>query len=158
MTTTRDIARTISERCTALRLRSAARVMTRSYDQALGSVGIKLSQLTVLVGVAMFGELGAPVTELADAIVLDRTTLTRNLRPLLSQGLVRSGADREDRRSRRIQLTRKGEQLLAEAYPLWLRAQTNAESALGSHVRSLGVSLDEVLQRIEVTSEPSSEA
>lgn len=148
MTTSRDIARTIATRCTALRVRSAARTLTRAYDEELRTIGLRMSQLTVLVGVAMFGDDGAPISALAAAIVMDRTTLTRNLRPLLDQGLLRSVPDREDRRSRRIELAKKGEQMLARAFPLWQRAQTAIDASLGSQGRVLRASLDDVLVRM----------
>ncbi|MEO8548324.1 MAG: MarR family transcriptional regulator [Kofleriaceae bacterium] len=145
MATSLDLARSISDRCTCLRLRSAARSMTRQYDHELRELDLRLTQLTVLVGVAMFGDSGAPVSALADAVGMERTTLTRNLKPLAARRWLSSSADRGDLRSRRITLTKKGELLLAKAYPLWQRAQASTERALGEHNRTLSRVLDEVL-------------
>src|SRR5688500_18605074 len=89
-------ARTISRNCTCLRVRQASRVLTRVYDEVLRPLGVQTSQLTLLVAVAEFGESGASLGALADALVMDRTTLTRNVRPLENAGLLRNARSPED--------------------------------------------------------------
>src|SRR5258708_27927045 len=74
-------ARTIAQECSCTRSRQASRVLTRIYDEHLKPTGLQDSQLSVLVGVAMFGEAGASVRPLAPAPVLDRATPTPNTRP-----------------------------------------------------------------------------
>ncbi|MBL4712869.1 MAG: MarR family transcriptional regulator, partial [Gammaproteobacteria bacterium] len=70
------------------------------------------------------------VTDLADYMILDRTTLTRNLRPLEKQRLIKTGAG-EDRRTRMISLSKKGLNKLKKAIPLWKQAQKEVSQYLG---------------------------
>ena len=74
---------------------------------------------------------GVPVSDLASAMDMDRTTLTRNLRPLLDQGLVALGADLADARVRRALITAKGGAAFVDAMPYW-------RVALGFVTRTLG--------------------
>ena len=74
------------ENCTCFNLRKAARAVTQAYDEALKLQGLRATQISIL---AMLSELGpVTMTNLADQLVMDRTTLTRNLKPLLSDNLV----------------------------------------------------------------------
>ncbi len=84
----------IAETCACLNVRKAARAVTQLYDEVLQPSGLRATQFNLLVAIALAGE--APVTRLADALVMDRTTLTRNLKPLESQGLItiEAGTDR----------------------------------------------------------------
>ena len=91
--------------CICANLRKAARVVTQTYDAALQSTGLKATQFTLLATLAKRGEL--PHTKLAEALVMDRTTLTRNLKPLVEQGCINVRHD-EDQRVRRISLTGAG--------------------------------------------------
>lgn len=70
------------------------------------------------------------ITRLAQALVMDRTTLTRDLRPLEGQGFIRVGAG-VDRRTRTVILTARGREVLTRALPLWERAQRQMEDGLG---------------------------
>ena len=114
--------------CTGHNLRRASRAMTQVYDAALAPSGLKSTQFNLLAALAKLGEL--PLTRLAEALVLDRTTLTRNLRPLIEQGLIRSGGD-EDRRVRRLSLTAKGRRKFEQALPHWRGAQERLVTDLG---------------------------
>ena len=69
------------------------------YDDALRPIGLQQSQLPVLVALAIFGEPGAPMNALAQALVMDRTTLTRNVRPLEKAGLLRVARSPADARA-----------------------------------------------------------
>ena len=73
---------------------------------------------------------GAPLSRVADGLVMDRTTLTRNLRPLQRRGWVRIEAG-EDRRERNLSLTRSGRAALERALPLWQQAQARLHERLG---------------------------
>jgi DNA-binding MarR family transcriptional regulator len=110
----------VADGCACKRLRGAARAVTRLYDEALRPSGLRITQFTLLVAVAI-GE-PVPITRLADALGLDRTTLARDLRPLTDRGLVeiRTG---DDRRTRVVRLTGQGRDALGRAYPLWQSAQ-----------------------------------
>ena len=114
--------------CACANLRKAARVVTQAYDAALRPASLKATQFTMLATLSKRGDL--PLTRLADALVMDRTTLTRNLKPLVRMGLVRIDHE-EDQRVRRISLTDAGKDVLADALPLWRKAQSRTVKSLG---------------------------
>ncbi len=114
--------------CACFNLRKASRAVTHSYDSVLRASGLRATQFSVLVGVSLRGE--APVGELADMLGLNRTTLTRNLGVLESNGLVAVSPGR-DRRARHVSLTEAGERALREALPLWRKAQSKTVESLG---------------------------
>ena len=89
--------------CACLNLRGAARAVTQMYDEVLRPSGLKATQFSVLAAVATIGP--AAMTVIAKALVMDRTTLTRNLKPLMDRGLVKAGKGADDRRQRRIVVT-----------------------------------------------------
>ena len=114
--------------CACANLRKASRAVTQVYDADLRPTGLKATQFTVLATLATVGEI--PLTRLADAMVMDRTTLTRNLKPLVARGLVRIAPD-GDRRVRRINLTRSGTVAFDQALPYWRKAQARLVDGLG---------------------------
>ncbi len=114
--------------CTCANLRKAARVVTQRYEAALQPTGLKATQFTVLATLTKRGDL--PLTQLADALVLDRTTLTRNLKPLAGQGLITIENER-DQRVRRIKLTAKGSKAFKAALPHWEKVQSKIVAGLG---------------------------
>jgi len=124
-------ARRIATECTGTRVRQVSRLLTRIYDDALRPIGIGGSQLSVLVAVAMFGEAGAPMGVLADKLVMDRTTLTRNIVPLERAGYLRVARSPDDARTRVVLLTRAGERIIDAAFPRWEEAQRRIKRALG---------------------------
>jgi DNA-binding MarR family transcriptional regulator len=143
-------ARTIAQECSCTRIRQASRVLTRIYDEHLKPTGLQDSQLSVLVGVAMFGEAGASIGSLAQALVLDRTTLTRNVGPLSKAGYLKIARSRSDGRSRVIKLTRSGERLIERAFPLWQQAQASIAKALGPrNLQSLRTAISPVIKLAE---------
>lgn len=119
-----------------------SRVLTRLYDDALRPSGLRVSQLTVLVAIAKFGERPAKIGKLADVLAMERTTLTRNIGPLESAGLIRVARDPDDARARILILTRAGERAIEAAFPLWEAAQRQVRSAVG------GGRLDEVHEQM----------
>lgn len=114
--------------CTCFNLRKATRVVTQLFDEELHASGLRATQFTLLVAVRLFGT--ATITELAETLVTDRTTLTRNLKPLKHQKLLTIKAG-EDRRTRTVTLTAKGQEKLSQALPLWNQAQKRVVSYLG---------------------------
>ena len=114
--------------CTCFALRKAARAVTQRYDEALKPRGLRATQFSVLSMLASRGPIG--MTELATALVTDRTTLTRNLKPLIARGFVET-AQGPDRRRRAIALTTRGRDALAEAMPLWRAVQAATVDGLG---------------------------
>jgi DNA-binding MarR family transcriptional regulator len=113
--------------CACANLRGAARAVTRLYDDLLRPSGLQITQFTLLATIALAGT--PPITQLAERLVMDRTTLTRNLKPLEKQGLIQVVAG-EDQRLRLVSLTEPGRQALAKALPLWEQAQAQAVNAL----------------------------
>ena len=118
----------IEETCACLNVRKAARAITQLYDEVLQPTGLRSTQLILLVTVAKAGV--APVTQLAEILVMDRTTLARNLKPCVRQGLITidEGADR---RRHLVRLTERGRQALERAYPYWEQAQNQVVTHLG---------------------------
>jgi DNA-binding MarR family transcriptional regulator len=125
------MARMIAAECTCLRARRAARSLSKAYDELLRPLGLEVPQLGVLAAVAHFGEGGAQIVGLADALGLDRTTLTRNLVPLEKAGLIRVARSPTDARARIVLLTRAGERAIEEAFPLWQAAQQRVHDTFG---------------------------
>jgi len=82
----------------------------------------------VLIALAYYP--GHSMSALANFLVMDRTTLTKNLKPLLREKLIELAAG-DDKRQRLLQLTRKGNLVLDKAYPLWLEAQKQVSEVLG---------------------------
>jgi DNA-binding MarR family transcriptional regulator len=118
--------------CTCGSLRKASRRVSQFYDTALAPAGIKSTQFSILSEVER-GTVGGPVTmcELASAMVMDRSTLGHNLRPLERDDLVVLRQARQDRRKRYVELTRKGKSLLPRARRLWRRAENRFEGIFG---------------------------
>ncbi len=119
----------IAEACACAQLRRAARALTQEYDAAIRSTGLRATQLTLLVAVVSAD--GQPMTIVGRDLGMDRTTLTRNLRPLERSGLVRIDASPEDGRRKVLRLTRKGTRALAAAAPRWARVQAAVMARLG---------------------------
>ncbi len=114
--------------CVCLNLRGAARAVTKLYDEILKPSGLKATQFSVLAVIAQVGP--ASMSVISRILVMDRTTLTRNLKPLLKRRLVKMSKG-EDRRQRTIALTQNGKTALARALPLWKKAQDQVVTGLG---------------------------
>jgi DNA-binding MarR family transcriptional regulator len=116
-------------RCTGAALRKATRRLCQFYDDALRPTGLKLTQYSVLSTLAYAGD--PSITDLADRLMMDRTTLTRNLRPLQNAGWVRLGRG-GDARSRAVELTPEGRRVLEAAAPVWRDAELAVRERLGA--------------------------
>src|SRR5436309_368876 len=103
--------------CTCLRLRKAARRITQIYDGYVEPFGLTITQFGLLAHLRVLD--GISVGALAEKLVMDPTTLTRNLRPLERRGLVKLKPDPEDRRARSLHLSEAGRELLRAARPAW---------------------------------------
>ncbi|WP_437902291.1 MarR family winged helix-turn-helix transcriptional regulator [Sorangium sp. So ce327] len=124
-------AQIIASQCALVRVRRASRALTRLYDDSLRAAGLQSTQLTMLAAVATCGDEGVQLSALADGLVMDRTTLTRNLVPLEKAGLLRVARAPGDARVRIISLTRQGERAIEAAFPLWERTQKHVREQLG---------------------------
>ena len=138
-------ARTLG--CTCMRLRKASRRMTQIYDHSLEAMGMTVTQYGMLGHLARYDGIG--IGALAEKLIMDPTTLTRNLRPLERRGFVSMKPDRRDKRSRCLHLTASGHAAFEAAKPAWVRAQRRIEEALGgSEAAALNVALDRVLEKL----------
>lgn len=117
------------ELCNCLALRQAARHVTQFYDQFLASAGLRTTQFSILARLRRLGS--TTINALAAELVMDRTTLGRNLQPLEREGLVAVVKGRADRRSREIRLTDAGAERLRAAVEGWVKAQAGFEAAFG---------------------------
>ncbi len=118
----------VASSCALLHLRKASRAVTRLYDEALSPSRLKGTQFGLLAAVTFVGE--ASMTQLAEALAMDRTTLTRNLKPLVRAGLITTGREK-DQRLRVVTVTERGRRRIREAYPLWEEAQSTVVKGLG---------------------------
>src|SRR4051812_25381875 len=119
---------TIARSCVAVRLRLLNRVVTNLYDDALRPLGLKVSQLNILIVTARLG-LARPA-QVCDLLQLDTSTLSRNLKPLQAHGWLEVVPD-EDARAQPFRLTPQGKRLIEEAVPAWEEAQRRAKELLG---------------------------
>jgi DNA-binding MarR family transcriptional regulator len=114
--------------CACFNLRKASRAITQLFDRALQPGGLRGTQFSILAVLFFIGS--STVTRLSNNLVMDRTTLTRNLRPLEHKGYIIITAGR-DLRTRTVELTENGVKALGEAYPLWKEVQTKIIQKLG---------------------------
>jgi DNA-binding MarR family transcriptional regulator len=130
-----------------MRLRKASRRVSQIYDRSLEPAGLTVTQYGILGHLAQFD--GITIGALAGKLIMDPTTLTRNLRPLERQGFVALKPDRRDRRSRCLHLTASGHKAFERAKPAWVRAQQQIEHVLGeAEIPVLHASLDRVLEKL----------
>lgn len=132
--------------CTCFRVRGAARRVTQIYSRHLSSTGLKISQFSLLGFVAARGPVS--ITELSEMLSTDRTTLTRNLRPLLSSGIIERAAT-GDRRRRELVATTAGRALFKRALPLWVEAEQEVRAAMGAKLTAdLHGALDRSMEKL----------
>jgi DNA-binding MarR family transcriptional regulator len=132
--------------CLLVRARKLDRVLTRIYDAELRPFGLKASQLSLLVLVAKIGPIRR--IEIGKCLHLDPSTLTRNLKIMLTNGWIQEIDDGEDGRGLPVQITAQGRDLLNQIGPSWRKAQTRTEKFLGEDGATLLRKL--VADRMEV--------
>ncbi|MEH0819065.1 MULTISPECIES: MarR family winged helix-turn-helix transcriptional regulator [unclassified Micromonospora] len=139
----------LDDSCNCLALRKASRFLTATYDKALGPVGLRATQFSILRTLHAQGEM--TITSLAEQIFMDRTTMATNLKPLAREGLVTVEPSTADRRARVVSITPDGLARIDAALPLWRAAQARFEDKFGvdeaARLRAaLGAVLDTGLQ------------
>src|SRR5260221_6178428 len=117
------------EDCNCLALRQASRHVTQYYDQFLAPSGLRTTQFSILAKLRRLGP--QSINALAQELVMDRTTLGRNILPLQREGLIAVVKGRADRRSKELHLTDAGAARLRAAAKGWARAQAGFESVFG---------------------------
>jgi DNA-binding MarR family transcriptional regulator len=118
-----------TEDCNCFAVRSAARHVTQLYDQLLAPVGLHVTQFSILAKLKRLGPM--TISALAEEMVMDRTTLGRNVLPLERYGLIKIEASAADRRARELHLTKAGEKRLQAARVAWAEAQAHFEARFG---------------------------
>ena len=123
-----SVATEIAGACVGVRIRMLNRAVSRIYDEHLRSLGIKFSQMNILIAVTLRGPV-QPI-EVARALSMEKSTLSRNVRLLEENGWVASRAG-ESGNTQLLRITPKGRVLLAKALPAWREAQAHVTSVLG---------------------------
>src|SRR6266849_10696702 len=117
--------------CSATALRKATRRLTQLYDSALAPAGVTVTQFALLTELVKRAENAPTVTELADAMVMDRSGLGHTLGPLERDGFIALAVNGKDARSRHVVLTVRGKALQKKAHALWEKAQKQFTDAIG---------------------------
>ena len=115
--------------CYCAESRRAARLLTARYDCALAGAGLSASQFELLSVIS--GRKVSSAVRLAEALAIDATTLSRNLRSLVTAKLVRACKSKQDARQMLYSLTNAGERRLSAAEPLWTQAHRSTFEQLG---------------------------
>ena len=122
------------EDCNCFAMRSAARHVTQFYDHVLAPTGLRTTQFSILAKLKRLGPL--TINGLAKVMVMDRTTLGRNILPLERDGLISIVKGSPDRRQKALHLTAAGAARLRSAVPRWTDAQARFETAFGGSAAS----------------------
>ena len=134
--------------CTCFRIRGAARRVTQIYSRHLAPTGLKISQFSLLGFVSAEGPIS--IGRLSEVLATDRTTLTRNLRPLLHDGLIERAVS-GDRRRHDLVATPAGRALFKRALPLWVAAEQEVRAAMGARLTAdLHGALDRSMEKLAV--------
>ena len=120
----------ITRDCVCARVRKASRAMTAIYDRFLSPADLRVTQFSLLNNIKRLEQ--ATITELSERMLMDKTTLARNVRLLEKKGLIRTKTGK-DRRFKEISVTRKGANSLAMARPLWVQAQKYVVTNMGKN-------------------------
>ncbi len=115
--------------CFNLAMRKSSRLITQFYEDRLKAVDLKVGQFSILR--AVFFKKETTNKALQDILVLDQTTLTRNLKPLFRDGYLQTSVDDNDSRLKNISLTEAGKALYEQALPIWQQAQQEIVEKLG---------------------------
>jgi len=125
-----DYLRASAMACNSTAVRQAARHLSRFYDKCMAEIGLRATQYIVLLLLARRGP--ATINDLAEALVMDRSSLGHNLRPLERNRLVVIEPAPTDRRRRIVTLTEAGTARVDDGRAAWLKAQTGFEGLFGA--------------------------
>jgi DNA-binding MarR family transcriptional regulator len=117
--------------CNCLALRQAARYVTQHYDHYLAPMGLRPTQFSILARLQRKGPM--TINVLATELVMDRTTLGRNILPLQRDGLIEVAIAGSDRRRKELRVTSAGAERLTAAAEAWTQAQASFETAFGQN-------------------------
>lgn len=120
-----EMART----CACFNFRKASRSVTQLFDQILAPSGLRSTQLVILITGQLLGP--SSIARLARELVMDRSTLTRNLKPLMNMGLMRFSLSAGGKQ-KSVELTDEGQAALLRSAPYWEQAQSQLVSRFGT--------------------------
>jgi DNA-binding MarR family transcriptional regulator len=120
--------------CYCTQLRRASGGLTKIYDEALRPQGLRITQFSLLRALDRLGK--ATLTELADELALDRTTMSRSVKLLIEAGWVDATAGEKDGREKILKLNDRGRKTIQDALPLWSKAQGRVEKHLKKYMKS----------------------
>jgi DNA-binding MarR family transcriptional regulator len=138
-----EVVHEVRDACLCLATQRAARRLARRFDRAFAALGLTNGQFSLMM--ALNGPQAPTLGRLAEALAMDRTTLTAALKSLERRGLVESRLDDKDRRARRLFLTDAGLERLAAALPIWRREHAALDSELS---QSEGQKLRKALRKL----------
>ncbi|MDR3589100.1 MAG: MarR family winged helix-turn-helix transcriptional regulator [Negativicutes bacterium] len=118
-----------ARRCACGNVRRTTRALTQFYDQQLKSSGLRVTQFSLLLNISLHE--GITVGELARLLLMDQTTVTRDLTALKKAGYIEATRQDRDTRKKNLILSPAGSEVLAAAMPLWEKAQACVEDGLG---------------------------
>ena len=131
--------------CYCASLRQASRAISQKYDAALRDTGLTITQFTLL---NMIAHMPRPrVNDLADALTMDQTSLSRTLRTMERDGLI-AEVPGEDKRESRWILGPQGQVRFKQAFPAWRAAQKSVEKLLGADAQRLSSAAYELSTRL----------
>lgn len=124
------VADSMACECIAWRIRLLSRVITRLYDDAVRSLGLRSGQVSILAALTKRGP--STASDLRDVLMMEKSTLSRNLDRMQQQGWIDSTPG-EDARCQLLSITSAGQRLLVKAYPNWQNAQATVQKLLGGN-------------------------
>ena len=131
--------------CHCINTRRAASAVTAYYDQMLAPCNLSVGQFSLLWNLDTIGE--SSVTKLADNVGLERSTVVRNLKPLIEGGYIKDSAQ-DNSRARKLVVTAKGKAVVAKGVPLWKQAQKKIYNTLGTENTEIFRNIMATLQHI----------
>ena len=136
----------VRDRCLCLHAQRAARALARRFDDALRPFGLTNGQFSLLM--SLNRPLPPTIGEVAQLLVMDRTTLTANLKPLERRKLLEIVVDEKDRRNRRLRITAAGRVRLAAALPVWRSTHDEVDALLSRPPQRLRVDLERLHKKL----------
>lgn len=147
---------TQSPLCNATALRRATRQISRIYDERLQACGLKATQRSLLRYIDQLR--GPTMGQLAEQLLLDKTALSHNLKPMIRDGYIQVSASSTDRRSKVLHLTPKGALSLAESHRLWVDIQQDFVRALTPEQHQTLLALLEIISSDDFAQQMSATA
>jgi len=118
----------VSKTCMSFNIKRASRIIVQHYDETLKPVGLRSTQISLLVAISLAEPVN--INSISDAVGMDRTTALRNCRVLENSGYISSSSG-EDKRNRILNITEKGRDILNESEEYWEKAQQDVMDRLG---------------------------